>query len=355
MKKVLVAMSGGVDSSVAAYCLKEQGYELLGVTMRLHDYGESFQEEENSCCTTRDMEDAGKVADMLGFPFEAADYKADFKEKVIRPFIQAYENCETPNPCVECNRYLKFEGLYRKAKESGCEYVATGHYARIEEKDGRYLLKRAKTLAKDQSYVLYSLNQEQLAHTLFPLGEYKKEETRQIAQEQGFLNAKKQDSQDICFIPDGDYAAFIQRTTGKEYPPGDFVDTKGNVLGTHKGLIHYTIGQRRGLGLALPAPLYVKELDPEKNQVILCSNEELFQREVTVGEINWIMRDSYKEPVRAMVKLRYAHKGGAATIYPEGDGAKIVFDEPQRAVTPGQSAVFYDGDYVIGGGKIIRK
>lgn len=355
MKKALIAMSGGVDSSVAAYLMKEQGYDIIGVTMKLYDNEDIHETKEKTCCSLNDVEDARNVAHTLGFPYYVFNFKADFRTQVIDRFIHAYENCETPNPCIDCNRYLKFHELYRRAKELGCDYVVTGHYASIEEKNGRFLLKRAADVRKDQSYVLYSLTQEQLSHTLFPLGSLEKSDTRNIAEEQGLLNAHKHDSQDICFVPDGNYAAFIEKTTGKHYPEGDFVDTKGTVLGKHKGIIHYTIGQRRGLGLSLPEPLYVKEIRKDANQVVLCTNEELFEKELDVTDVNWIMEEQPKESFRANVKIRYAHKAAPATVIPNGTEAHIIFDEPQRAITAGQAAVFYQGDYVVGGGKIIMK
>lgn len=346
-------MSGGVDSSVAAYLMKERGYDIIGVTMKLYDNEDIHETAEKTCCSLDDIEDARNVAQTLDFPYYVFNFKADFKHQVIDRFIHAYENCETPNPCIDCNRYLKFQELYRRALELECEYVVTGHYADIVEKDGRFLLKKAADPRKDQSYVLYSLTQEQLRHTMFPLGRLEKTETRQIAEEHGLINAAKHDSQDICFVPDGDYAAFIEKTTGKHYPEGDFVDTEGNVLGKHKGLIHYTIGQRKGLGLSLPAPLYVKEKNPEHNQVVLCTNDELFHNEMDVEDINWIMKDEFTESFRAQVKIRYSHKAAPALIVPNGKKAHVIFDEPQRAITAGQAAVFYDGEYVIGGGKII--
>lgn len=353
MKKVLIAMSGGVDSSTAACLLKEEGFDVIGVTMKLHDSGDNSETDTNTCCSLSDVEDAKNTACMLGFPHYVFNFKADFRKQVIDRFIAAYENGETPNPCIDCNRYLKFEELYRRAAALGCDFIATGHYAQIEEKNGRYLLKKAADIQKDQSYVLYTLTQEQLAHTIFPLGSYEKTETREIAEQHGLLNAKKHDSQDICFVPDGDYAAFIRRTTKKIYPEGNFVDTNGTILGKHKGLIHYTIGQRRGLGLSLPAPLYVMKKDLETNSVILCTNEELFQTEMNVEEINWISADDFKEAFRAEVKIRYSHKAAQALVIPDKKRARIIFDEPQRAITTGQAAVFYQDNYVIGGGKIV--
>lgn len=353
MKKVLIAMSGGVDSSAAACLLKEKGYDIIGVTMKLYDNNDICESEEKSCCSLSDVEDARNAARLLGFPYYVFNFKADFKKLVINKFIDAYENGKTPNPCIDCNRYLKFEQLYRRAFALGCDFIATGHYAQIEEKNGRYLLKKAKDLKKDQSYVLYTLTQEQLAHTIFPLGHLEKTETRKIAETHGLLNAGKHESQDICFVPDGDYASFIKKTTGKVYPEGNFIDTKGNVLGKHKGLIHYTIGQRRGLGLSLPAPLYVMKKDLAANCVVLCTNEELFQKEMNVNEINWIAADEFQKTFRAEVKIRYSHKAAYATVIPDKNCAHIIFDEPQRAITAGQAAVFYQGAYVIGGGKIV--
>ncbi len=353
MEKILIAMSGGVDSSAAACLLKEKGYPMIGVTMKLYDNKDIHEAEEKSCCSLSDVEDARNAARLLGFPYYVFNFKTDFKRQVIDRFIDAYENGETPNPCIDCNRYLKFEELYLRAASLGCDFIATGHYAQIEEKKGRYLLKKAADPRKDQSYVLYTLTQEQLAHTIFPLGLLEKTETRKIAQAHGLLNADKHESQDICFVPDGDYASFIRKTTGKTYPEGDFVDTQGNVLGKHKGLIHYTIGQRRGLGLSLPAPLYVMKKDLAANCVVLCTNEELFQKEMNVKEINWISADEFKETFRAEVKIRYSHKAAYATVIPDKNCAHVIFDEPQRAITAGQAAVFYQDAYVIGGGKIV--
>lgn len=347
--KVLVAMSGGVDSSVAAYLEKEAGNEVIGVTMRL--FGDGI---DSTCCSLDDVEDARSVAYKLGMPYYVFNFSDDFKEKIICKFIESYENGRTPNPCIDCNRYMKFDKLYERAKLLGCEYVVTGHYARIDKENGRYVLKKALDASKDQSYVLYSLTQEQLAHTLFPLGEMSKDETRLIAEKCGFSNAHKPDSQDICFVPDGDYAKVIALHTGKTYAPGDFIDKDGNVLGTHRGIIHYTLGQRKGLGVSAATPLYVCKIDVLNNTVTLGENGDLFSTELTVGDFNWISGEAPSETFRCEAKIRYRQKEQPATVYPCGAGkVKIVFDEPQRAITPGQAAVLYDGEKVLGGGTIL--
>ncbi len=347
-------MSGGVDSSVSAFLMKEAGFDCTGVTMRLFDNEDAGMEREKSCCSLDDVEDARAVANRLGIPYFVFNFKADFKRCVIDRFIEAYECGATPNPCIDCNRFLKFERLYRRAREIECDYIATGHYARIEKSGDRFLLKKAKDLTKDQSYVLYSLTQEQLAHTKFPLGEFEKSEVRKIAEEHGFVNAKKHDSQDICFVPDGDYAKIIELHTGKSYPHGNFVGLDGKILGEHKGIIRYTIGQRKGLGLALPESLYVCEKRTDTNEVVLGRNEDLFSREFDVSDINWIAFDAPPEKFRASVKIRYRQKEQPAEIIKDGENkVHVVFDEPQRAITSGQAAVFYDGDAVVGGGTII--
>lgn len=346
MKKSLIAMSGGVDSAVSALLMKNMGYDCIGGIMRLHDSGEV----ENS------ISDAGKIADKLGIPLNVFDFREDFREKVIGNFIKAYEEGATPNPCIDCNRYFKFSRLLEECGKLGCDYLVTGHYAQVEysEDRGRYLLKRAKDEGKDQSYVLYSLTQNQLSRVIFPLGIYSKPEIRGIAEENGFVNARKKDSQDICFVPDGDYVKVICERTGKSYPEGDFVTADGRVLGRHKGIIKYTIGQRRGLGLALPAPMYVCTKDAEKNRVVLCSNEELFKKEIIVKDVNYIMFSLPADTFRAEVKIRYNQKATPATVVPIDDNTvKIIFDTPQRAPAKGQAAVMYDGDYVIGGGTIV--
>lgn len=352
MKKALIAMSGGVDSSVAAYLTKKAGYDCIGVTMRLFD-GET-PAAGKTCCSLDDIEDAKSVARKLGFSHHTFNFKSDFEREVIDRFISAYEHGATPNPCIECNRHLKFSALLNRAKALGCDFIVTGHYARIEKKDDKYLLCRAKDTEKDQSYVLYSLTQDELAHTLFPLGELNKQETRKIAEEQGFYNANKPDSQDICFIPDGDYAAFIRRRTGKEYPTGDFTDTAGNILGKHKGIINYTIGQRKGLGIALGEPAYVKDIDAKNNRVVLCKNEELFTDELYAKDFNWISGEIPVGEVNCTAAVRYRGvlKPAVATAC-DKNRVKIKFLSPQRAVTRGQAVVLYDGDIVLGGGTII--
>lgn len=355
-KKVLVAMSGGVDSSVAAYLIREQGYETTGVTMRLYDNETIGLSSAKTCCSLESINDAVSVANKLDIYYLVYDFRAEFEKEVIQRFIDAYEHGRTPNPCIECNRYLKFDHLYAAGKEIDQDYIATGHYAIIEKDNatGRYLLKKSVDLSKDQSYVLYSLTQDQLSRTLFPLGGLHKTETRRIAEEQGFINAAKHDSQDICFIPDGDYAGFIEQYTNRKYPSGHFVDQEGNILGEHKGIIHYTIGQRKGLGLALKNPMYVQRLDMDQNQVVLGDNQDLFTREFDAGEFNWIAMDPPTGDIRAKARIRYKHKEADATIVPTGpDTAHIIFDEPQRAITSGQSVVLYDGDYVVGGGTIL--
>lgn len=355
MKKALIAMSGGVDSSVAAKLMLDAGYDCMGATMKLFDSDDILMaQREKTCCSLSDVEDARSVARRLGMPYQVFNFKGDFKEKVIDKFIATYEAGGTPNPCIDCNKCLKFDTLCRRAITLGYDYVVTGHYARIDCVDGRYRLRKALDDKKDQSYVLYNLSQEQLAHTLFPLGELHKDQVRAIAEENGFINARKRESQDICFVPDGDYAAFIESYTGRHYPPGDFVDTQGNVLGRHKGIIRYTIGQRRGLGLALPAPLYVCKKDPESNTVTLCPNDQLNSTVVRVTEFNWLSIAAPAEPLHAAAKIRYNMHQEPCTVevLPGGD-VQLTFDTPQRAVTPGQAAVIYDGDTVLGGGRIV--
>ena len=353
MDKVLIAMSGGVDSSVAAFLMKEQGCDCIGTTMKLFHNEDIGVKSNRTCCSLEDVEDARSVAFHLGIPYYVFNFSDDFRERVIDRFIAAYERGATPNPCIDCNRYLKFERLYERARILGCDAIVTGHYARIVFENGRWLLKKALDESKDQSYVLYSLTQEQLAHTRLPLGALHKSETRRIAEEQRFYNAGKPDSQDICFVPDGDYAGFIARYTGHGCPTGDFVDESGQVLGRHKGIVHYTVGQRKGLGIAADAPLYVKRIDAQENRVVLSGNDALFSRELTANDFNWIAYDVPPRELRATARVRYHQREQAATVTVLEDGhVHLVFDEPQRAITPGQAVVLYDGDTVLGGGTI---
>ena len=350
-RKALIAMSGGVDSSVAAYLAIESGLDCIGVTMKLFNNEDAGVSREKSCCSLEDTEYARGVAYRLGTPYYVFNFTADFKEQVMRRFVEAYERGATPNPCIDCNRYLKFDRLYRRAKELGCEYVVTGHYARIEEENGRFLLKKAVDPTKDQSYVLYSMTQDELRHTLLPLGGMTKTHTRELARKLGFYNADKPDSQDICFVPDGDYASFIRSFTGRDYPRGEFVDKSGNVLGEHRGLIGYTVGQRKGLG-AFGRPMFVTRIVPEQNAVILGENGAQYAKEFTVEGINAIsaqMSGSFD----CDVKIRF--RAPAAPAHVEFDSkntARVIFFEEQRSVTPGQFAAFYIGNEVIGGAKI---
>ena len=356
--KALIAMSGGVDSSVAALLTTEKRCDCIGCTMKLWDLpGEEDAQLKGSktCCSLDDTEDARSVAYRLGMPFYAFNYKDEFRESVICPFASDYEHGRTPNPCIECNRFLKFGKLYERAMQLGCETIVTGHYARIERgPDGRYLLKKGLDPSKDQSYVLHCLTQEQLAHTYFPLGELTKDTVRQIAAEHGFVNANKPDSQDICFVPDGDYAKVVERYgAGEGTAPGRFVDLEGRPIGTHRGLIHYTIGQRKGLGNTWGKPVFVVAIDPAANTVTLGDSADLFRREVRVSQFHWIAGEPPAAPIRCTAKLRYRQAEQPAVADPAGDGrVTLVFDEPQRAPTPGQYAVLYDGDTVLGGGRI---
>ncbi len=356
MSKAMIAMSGGVDSSVSAALMLEQGYDCIGVTMKLYAQPEdTVVASGKTCCSLDDVEDARAVAQKLGIPYYVFNFQDDFSEQVIDRFVDAYEKGATPNPCIDCNRYLKFERLYQRAKILGCEKIVTGHYACIEQRrDGRYLLKKAKNAAKDQSYVLYFLSQEQLAHICFPLGMYEsKEEIRRIAEKYGFVNAHKGDSQDICFVPDGNYVRFIEQYTGKQYPCGNYCDLQGNVLGQHQGVIGYTIGQRKGLGIALGKPMYVCGKCVETNTVYLGENEDLFSKELTAKHINLIPFDRIEGSMRLCAKIRYNQKEQPCTVVQmDDDTIKVTFDEPQRAISKGQAVVLYDGDIVVGGGVI---
>jgi len=336
----MIAMSGGVDSAVAAYLTLRDGFSCLGATMQLHA-------EFNGA------EDAQQVARRLGIPLHILDFHEAFRSQVMDDFVRCYEQGLTPNPCVVCNRKLKFGVLLDAAEALGCHYIVTGHYARIRQEKGRYLLLKAADAAKDQSYFLYALTQAQLSRIRFPLGELTKEQARQIAQEQGFVNAKKRDSQDICFIPDGDYVSFLQRHTGKTYPSGDFLDCSGNVIGRHSGAVAYTLGQRKGLGLAMGAPVYVCGKDMAANTVTIGPNEALFHKALRANDWFFHPFDALTQPMRVMAKARSRMAEQPVTVYPEENGyTRVEFDEPQRAITPGQAVVLYDGDVVIGGGTI---
>ena len=350
-KKALIAMSGGVDSSVVALLMKQQGYDCAGATMILH----KRTEQDQSCGSGSDANDAKAVADALGIPFHTLDCSDIFDREVVARFVRAYEEGRTPNPCIDCNRYLKFDAFFDRAMALGYDCMATGHYAQIDHdsNSGRYLLKKAADPSKDQSYVLWSLRQEQLARTVFPLGELQKAEARQLAEMHRLPTAHKQDSQDICFVPDGKYANFVERYTKKTYPAGSFVSTDGAILGQHKGIIRYTIGQKKGLGLVLPEPLYVCSIDPDSNRVILGKSEELFSTTLTAHDVNLISVSEIKGELRLKAKVRYRHQEDWATVtQPAPDTLQIVFDTPQRAITKGQSVVLYDGDVVVGGGVI---
>lgn len=352
--KAVIAMSGGVDSSVAALLIKNEGIDAIGITLKLYTNEEIGVCREKSCCSVEDVEDARSVAFKLSMPFYVFNFADRFEEEVISRFIEAYKAGKTPNPCIDCNRHIKFDQLLQRAEELGYSHVVTGHYAIIEQaKSGRWMLKKGLDPAKDQSYMLYSLTQEQLSKTLFPLGGMKKEEVRKIAEENGFINARKRDSQDICFVPDGDYAKFIETYTGREFPPGNFIGTAGQVYGRHKGIIHYTVGQRKGLGLSFPQPMYVGAIDPDRNEVVLCKYEELFGKTLTARDINLISVEQITEPMRVKAKVRYRHAEQPATVVQTGsDELQLTFDEPQRAITRGQAVVLYDGDIVVGGGII---
>ena len=367
LKTVCAAMSGGVDSSVMAHLLLREGYAVTGATMTLYRPGMKLSEDGSFCYTPgevntacgseADVQDARAVCDRLGIPHRVYDFGEEFCRSVIGDFVSEYEGGATPNPCIVCNKHLKFGALLDAALRDGADGIATGHYARVEydEGSGRYLLKKATDADKDQTYVLWQLTQAVLSRVILPLGAYRKAEIRAMAEELQLVTAHKSDSQDICFVPDGDYAAFLTQYTGRQPIPGEYISEAGRVLGPHKGIIHYTIGQRKGLGIALGQPMFVKSKDPVTRRVVLTVNDRLFEQEVSVNRLNLIATDRLDSPIRCEVKIRYNHKGAPATLIPTGDNSAIIrFDQPQRAPADGQSAVFYDDDTVIGGG-IIRQ
>lgn len=356
-KKVVVGMSGGVDSSVAAYLLRERGYDVIGVTMQIwQDEEVEIQAKNGGCCGLSAVDDARAVADRLQIPYYVMNFKKEFKEKVIDYFVEAYIKGQTPNPCIACNRYVKWESLLQRSMEIGADYIATGHYARIVKlSNGRYAIADSVTAAKDQSYALYNLTQYQLAHTLMPVGEYTKEEIRRIAEREKLPVADKPDSQEICFIPDNDYAAFIDREAPESVPgKGNYVTKDGTVLGEHQGITHYTVGQRKGLNLAMGHPVFVTGIRPENNEVVIGEAEDVFQDTLLCNALNWMGIEKLTEPREVLAKIRYAHAGERCLIEKAGeDCVKCSFHSPVRAITPGQAVVFYEDGHVLGGGTIV--